>query len=90
MWETIRKNKSKILKEIVNIAYDLATKNKTTNKGGRTVVGVISLLRISEFYYADETGVYLNGMGIPIVEFIREDKFSTLWDTNFTCIFNTK
>lgn len=29
-------------------------------KNGKTIVSVISLPRINEFYYADETGAYLN------------------------------
>lgn len=37
-------------------------------KNGKTIASVISLPRISEFYYADETGAYLNDKKITISE----------------------
>jgi myo-inositol-1(or 4)-monophosphatase len=35
-------------------------------KGGKTVASVIDMSRINEFYYADETGAYLNGNKISV------------------------
>ena len=37
-------------------------------KDGKTIASVISLPRINEFYFADETGAYLNGQKISIKE----------------------
>jgi len=37
-------------------------------KNGKTIASVVSLPRINEFYYADETGAYLNGEKININE----------------------
>ena len=37
-------------------------------KNGKTVASVINLPKIGEFYYADETGAYLNGQKITVRE----------------------
>jgi myo-inositol-1(or 4)-monophosphatase len=37
-------------------------------KGGKTVASVIDMPKINEFYYADETGAYLNGNKISVKE----------------------
>lgn len=37
-------------------------------KNGKTIASVISLPRINEFYYADETGAYLNDNKISVTE----------------------
>lgn len=56
-------------------------------KDGKTVASVISLPRINEFYYADETGAYLNDEIIKVNEVpIKNALYSIDGNNNLPCI----
>ena len=56
-------------------------------KNGKTIASVISLPRINEFYYADETGSYLNDKKININEVpIKNALYSIDGNNNLPCM----
>lgn len=56
-------------------------------KGGKTIASVISLPRINEFYYADETGAYLNDKKININEVpIKNALYAIDGNNNLLCM----
>ncbi len=56
-------------------------------KNGKTIASVISLPRINEFYYADETGAYLNDEKINVNEVpIKNALYAVDGNNNLTCI----
>lgn len=56
-------------------------------KAGKTVASVISLPRINEFYYADETGAYLNDEIIKVNEVpIKNALYSIDGNNNLPCM----
>lgn len=56
-------------------------------KGGKTIASVISLPRINEFYYADETGAYLNGEKIKVNEVpIKNALYAIDGNNNLPCM----
>lgn len=56
-------------------------------KNGITVASVISLPRINEFYYADETGAYLNGKMIHVNEVpIKNTLYAIDGNNNLPCM----
>ncbi len=56
-------------------------------KKGKTIASVISLPRINEFYYADETGAYLNGEIIKINKVpIKNALYSIDGNNNLPCM----
>lgn len=56
-------------------------------KEGKTIASVISLPRINEFYYADETGAYLNGEKIRVNEVnIKNALYAIDGNNNLPCM----
>lgn len=56
-------------------------------KNGKTIASVISFPRINEFYYADETGAYLNGKQISINEVpIKNTLYAIDGNNNLPCM----
>ena len=56
-------------------------------KNGKTIASVISLPRINEFYYADETGAYLNNKKININEVpIKNALYAVDGNNNLPCV----
>ena len=56
-------------------------------KNGKTIASVISFPRINEFYYADETGAYLNGKQISINEVpIKKALYAIDGNNNLLCM----
>lgn len=60
-------------------------------KNGKTIASVISLPRINEFYYADETGAYLNGNRINVNEVpIKYALYAIDGNNNLPCMQRMK
>lgn len=56
-------------------------------KNGETVASIISLPRINEFYYADETGAYLNDQPIKVnVVDIKKSLYAIDGNNNLPCM----
>ncbi|MDE6142264.1 MAG: inositol monophosphatase, partial [Bacilli bacterium] len=56
-------------------------------KNGKTIASVISLPRINEFYYADETGAYLNDKLIKVNEVeIKKTLYAIDGNNNLPCM----
>jgi len=56
-------------------------------KNGKTIASVISFPRINEFYYADETGAYLNGKRIVVNEVpIKNSLYAIDGNNNLSCM----
>lgn len=56
-------------------------------KNGKTIASVISLPRMNEFYYADETGAYLNDKKISVNEVpIKNALYSIDGNNNLPCM----
>lgn len=56
-------------------------------KNGKTIASVISLPRINEFYYADETGAYLNDNKISVTEVpIKNALYAIDGNNNLLCM----
>lgn len=56
-------------------------------KNGKTIASVISLPRINEFYYADETGAYLNDKKIRVNEVsIKNTLYAIDGNNNLPCM----
>lgn len=56
-------------------------------KNGKTIASVISLPRINEFYYADETGAYLNDKMIKVNEVpIKNTLYAIDGNNNLPCM----
>ncbi len=56
-------------------------------KNGKTIASVINLPRINEFYYADETGAYLNDKMIKVNEvLIKNTLYSIDGNNNLPCM----
>ena len=56
-------------------------------KNGKTIASVISLPRINEFYYADETGAYLNNNKIKVNEVpIKNTLYAIDGNNNLPCM----
>lgn len=56
-------------------------------KNGKTIASVISLPRINEFYYADETGAYLNNEKIQVNEVpIKNALYAIDGNNNLPCM----
>ncbi len=56
-------------------------------KNGKTIASVINLPRINEFYYADETGAYLNDKKINITEVpIKNALYAIDGNNNLPCM----
>lgn len=56
-------------------------------KGGKTIASVISLPRINEFYYADETGAYLNDKKINVNQVpIKNALYAIDGNNNLPCM----
>jgi len=56
-------------------------------KDGKTIASVISLPRINEFYYADETGAYLNDKLIKVTEVpIKNTLYAIDGNNNLPCM----
>lgn len=54
-------------------------------KNGKTIASVISLPRINEFYWADETGAYLNDTKISVINISTENALYTIEGNNNLC-----